>query len=133
MQVKKYTFQQHGDNRGTLVAVEQFKDIPFEIRRIYYIYNVQPGIHRGFHAHKSLEQILICVSGSCKILLDNGIEKDVVALDNPCEGLYMPKHMWREMYDFSPGTVLLVLASDLYCEEDYLREYDDFLMFVKGV
>lgn len=132
MQVIKYAFQQHGDERGQLVALEEFKDIPFEIKRVYYMYDTGQGVRRGFHAHKSLEQILICIHGSCKILLDNGQEKKVVPLECPYEGLYVSNAMWREMYDFSPDAVLMVLASDYYKEEDYIRSYDDFLEYVKN-
>ena len=132
MQIIKYVFQQHGDDRGQLVALEEHKDIPFEIKRVYYMYDTGEGVHRGFHAHKSLEQILICIHGSCKILLDNGEEKKVVSLEKPYEGLYICNDIWREMYDFSPDAVLMVLASDYYKEEDYIRHYDDFLEFVKN-
>lgn len=132
MNIKKVFFLQHGDARGMLVAAELHKELPFEIKRIYYIYDVQPGVHRGFHAHKSLEQIMICIHGSCKILLDDGTEKETVVLDKPYEGLYVPKGMWREMYAFSPDAVLLVLASELYSEEDYIRDYDEFQAFVNG-
>ena len=131
MQVIKYAFQQHGDDRGQLVALEEFKDIPFEIKRVYYMYDTKEGVRRGFHAHKSLEQILICIHGSCKILLDNGIEKKIVPLESPYEGLYVSNSMWREMFDFSPDAVLMVLASDYYKEEDYIRNYDEFLKYVK--
>lgn len=111
MQIIKYAFQQHGDDRGMLVALEEFKDIPFEIKRVYYMYDTKEGVHRGFHAHKNLQQILICIHGSCKVLLDNGSEKKIVSLEKPYEGLYVSNNMWREMYDFSPGAVLMVLAS----------------------
>lgn len=131
MQVIKYAFQQHGDDRGQLVALEEFKDIPFEIKRVYYMYDTKEGVRRGFHAHKSLEQILICIHGSCKILLDNGTEKKIVPLESPYEGLYVSNSMWREMFDFSPNAVLMVLASDYYKEEDYIRNYDEFLKYVK--
>lgn len=131
MNIKKYFFQRHGDTRGMLVAVEQQRDIPFEIKRVYYIYATQPDVRRGLHAHKTLEQVLICVHGSCKILLDDGTEKEIVVLDKSYEGLYVPKGIWREMYNFSPDTVLLVLASALYNEADYIRNYDEFLAFVK--
>lgn len=131
MNIKKYLFQQHGDANGMLVAVEQKKDIPFEIKRVYYIYATRPDVRRGFHAHKTLKQVLICVHGSCKILLDDGMDREIVVLDKPYEGLHVPKGIWREMYDFSPDTVLLVLASDLYNEDDYIRNYDEFLAFVK--
>ena len=132
MQVKKYTFQIHGDDRGQLVALEEAKDIPFKIKRVYYMYDTGEGVRRGFHAHKCLEQILICIHGSCKILLDNGTEKETVLLDKPYEGLYVSNDMWREMYDFSPDAVLMVLASELYDEADYIRNYDDFLAYVKS-
>ena len=132
MQVIKYAFQQHGDERGQLVALEEFKDIPFEIKRVYYMYDTGEGVRRGYHAHKSLEQILICIHGSCKILLDNGKEQKVISLEKPYEGLYISNDMWREMYDFSPDAVLLVLASDLYKEDDYIRNYDEFLRFVQS-
>ena len=130
MQVVKYVFQPHGDSRGQLVALEEFKDIPFQIRRVYYMYDTGAGVVRGRHAHRSLEQILICIHGSCKILLDDGREKQIVALENPCEGLYVANDMWREMYDFSADAVLLVLASELYDERDYIRDYDEFLKFI---
>lgn len=131
MQVVKYAFQQHGDERGMLVALEEYHDIPFEIKRIYYMYDTKEEVHRGFHAHKNLEQILICIHGSCKIKLDNGTEQKIVLLEKPYEGLYVANNMWREMYDFSPDAVLMVLASDYYREEDYIRNYDDFLKFAK--
>ena len=131
MQILKYVFQQHGDERGQLVALEEFKDIPFEITRVYYMYDTGEGIHRGFHAHKTLKQILICIHGSCKVLLDNGEEKKIVSLEKPYEGLYIAHNMWREMYDFSPDAVLMVLASEYYDESDYIRDYDEFLNSVK--
>lgn len=128
MQIIKYAFQQHGDDRGMLVALEEQNDIPFRIRRVYYMYDTKDGIHRGFHAHKNLKQILICIHGSCKVLLDNGKEKKIVSLEKPYEGLYIPHNMWREMYDFSSDAVLMVLASEKYKEEDYIRDYDQFLI-----
>lgn len=131
MQIVKYVFQQHGDERGQLVALEEYKDIPFEIKRVYYMYDTGDGVRRGFHAHKSLKQILICIHGSCKIHLDNGREKKEISLEKPYEGLYISNAMWREMYDFSQEAVLMVLASDYYNEDDYIRNYDDFLDMVK--
>lgn len=130
MQIVKYVFQQHGDERGQLVALEEHKDIPFEIKRVYYMYDTGKGVTRGQHAHKSLEQILICIHGSCKLMLDNGKEKKIVLLEKPYEGLYISNNIWREMYDFSSDAVLMVLASDVYKEEDYIRNYDEFLKFV---
>ena len=132
MQVVKYVFQPHGDDRGQLVALGEFIDIPFEIKRVYYMYETGEVVRIGFHAHKSLEQILICIHGTCKILLDNGFEKKIVPLEKPYEGLYISNDMWREMYDFSPDAVLLVLASDLYDESDYIRDYDEFIKMVNS-
>lgn len=133
MQVIKYVFQPHGDNRGQLVALEEGKDIPFKIKRVYFMYDTAPGIVRGYHAHKNLEQILVCIHGSCKIRLDNGNEKKIVPLEKPYEGLYIESNMWREMYDFSSEAVLMVLASELYDEADYIRDYDEFLRHIKEV
>ena len=129
--MKKITFGIHGDSRGQLIAIEQLKDIPFEIKRVYYMYDTTEGVTRGYHAHKNLQQVLICVHGSCKIRLDNGTEEEVVTLDKPYEGLYVSNNMWREMYDFSSDAVLLVLASELYDESDYIRDYDEFLKYIK--
>ena len=131
MQVVKYVFQPHGDDRGQLVALEEFKDIPFRIKRVYFMYETGQGVVRGYHAHKSLEQILVCVHGSCKILLDNGTEKKVIPLEKPYEGLYVSHAVWREMFDFSPDAVLMVLASELYDASDYIRNYDEFLKYVR--
>ena len=127
MQIVKYVFQQHGDERGQLVSLEEMVDIPFKIKRVYYMYDTGEGVHRGYHAHKSLEQILICIHGSCKIKLDDGKEQKIVNLEKPYEGVYVSNNMWREMYDFSSDAVLLVLASDYYKEEDYIRDYEEFL------
>ncbi len=130
MDIKKYTFPPHGDDRGQLVAIEQMKDLPFEIKRVYYIYDTLVDVVRGHHAHKCLKQILICVHGSCKIHLDDGHETAEVLLDKPNEGLYIENDMWRELYDFTPDAVLLVLASEYYDESDYIRNYDEFIKFV---
>lgn len=132
MQIVKYQFQQHGDERGMLVALEEKNDIPFTIKRVYYMYDTKEGVRRGNHAHKTLQQIMVCIHGTCKVLLDNGSGKKVVSLEKPYEGLYIPNYVWREMYEFSPDAVLLLLASDTYKEEDYIRDYDVFLDEVKG-
>lgn len=130
MDVKLYRFLPHGDDRGQLIAIEEQKDLPFDIKRVYYIYDTLPGVRRGFHAHRNLEQILVCVSGSCKIHLDDGHDTAEVTLDEPTTGLYISNDTWREMYDFVPGTVLLVLASEYYDESDYLRDYNDFMAMI---
>ncbi len=131
MNYKIINFQQHGDHRGQLVALETFKEVPFEIKRVYYMYDTVDGVRRGYHAHKKLQQVLICVHGSCKIHLDDGIDTSEVILDKPYEGLYVTNNMWREMYDFSEDAVLLVLASEYYDESDYIRNYKEFLNFVR--
>ncbi len=131
MQVIKYVFQPHGDERAQLVVFEEQKDIPFAIKRVYFMYDTAQGVVRGKHAHKNLEQILVCIHGSCKVLLDNGKERKIVPLEKPYEGLYVANDMWREMFDFAPGTVLMVFASEYYDETDYIRNYDEFLKFVE--
>lgn len=131
MKIKKYRFSPHGDDRGQLVAIEEFKDLPFKIKRVYYIYDTKKGVRRGFHAHKNLKQILICVSGSCMVHLDDGKETAEIELRSPNEGLYISNDTWREMYDFSPDAVLLVLASELYDEKDYIRDYDKFREYIR--
>ncbi len=115
-----------GDERGALIALEANKSIPFEIKRVYYIYGTQEGIARGFHAHKELEQIAVCVSGRCRIILDDGIKRENVWLDSPSKAIYIGNMIWREMHDFSSDCVLLVLASHHYDESDYIRNYSDF-------
>ena len=117
----------HGDERGQLISLESNKNIPFNIKRVYYIYNTLTNVRRGFHAHKCLEQILICIHGSCKILLDDGKKKEIAVLDQPTVGLFIGSMIWREMYDFSSDCVLMVLANALYNEADYIRNYQIFL------
>lgn len=134
MEIKKLGFHKCNNATGKLTFLEsgENRDIPFDIRRVYYIYDVAPGERRGFHAHKKLEQYLICIHGSCTILLDDGSKQENILLDDPSVGLYVGPGMWREMYDFSPGAVLLVLASEYYDESDYIRNYDMFKAYLKG-
>ena len=120
-----------GDSRGSLVALEGNKSIPFAIKRIYYIFGTQPGVSRGFHAHYNLEQVAICVSGSCSFVIDDGKKRESVVLDSPDIGLHIEGLKWREMHDFSEDCVLMVLASELYDESDYIRSYDEFLREIK--
>lgn len=131
MEVKTITFPLHGDERGRLVAVESINDVPFEIKRVYYITAADKDIRRGYHAHKKLKQVLICPRGSCTILLDDGFEKTNVVLDKPNLGLVIDKVMWREMYNFSDDAVLLVLVSEFYTEDDYIRDYEEFLRYIR--
>lgn len=116
-----------GDERGSLVALEAFKTVPFDIKRVYYLFGTSNGVSRGFHAHKQLEQVAVCVTGKCRMLLDDGQERSSVWLDSPVKGLRIGSLMWREMHDFSADCVLLVLASEHYDESDYIRDYDEFL------
>lgn len=116
-----------GDHRGKLVALESTTGIPFEIKRVFYIYGTQPNIPRGQHAHHAIQQYIIAVSGSCKVTLDNGKEKKTHDLNAPHIGLFQDALVWGEMHDFSDNCVLLVLASDHYDESDYIRDYNKFL------
>lgn len=131
MDIKIIELEEHGDERGTLISLEQMKNIPFEIKRIYYMYETGNGVRRGFHAHKCLKQVLICVSGQCKILLDDGRNQEVVLLDRPNKGLLVESNIWREMFDFSDDSVLMVVASELYDEFDYIRNYQEFIKYIK--
>jgi dTDP-4-dehydrorhamnose 3,5-epimerase-like enzyme len=124
--IKLLEFPSLGDERGSLVALETNQQVPFDIKRVYYIFGTQQEVARGFHAHKALEQVAICVSGSCRFILDDGKNRESVILDNPNVGIYIDHLKWREMHDFSDDCVLLVLASELYDEADYIRDYLDF-------
>ena len=115
-----------GDQRGGLVAIESNQSIPFEIKRLYYIFNTT-NQSRGFHAHIDLKQVAVCVKGSCRFILDNGHVREEVILSSPTQGLYIDALTWREMHDFSDDCVLLVLASEHYDENDYIRDYSYFL------
>ena len=116
-----------GDERGSLIALEASKNIPFAIKRVYYIFGTKQDVARGFHAHKKLEQIAVCVSGRCRMVLDNGLTRESVWLDSPSKAIYIGSMLWHEMHDFSADCVLLVLASEYYDESDYIRNYEDFL------
>ncbi len=131
MDVTTYDFKICGDERGSLIAIEENADIPFSFKRVYYIFDTQTGVTRGLHAHRTLRQVLVCVNGSCKILLDDGMEKTSVPMDTGAGGLLVDPMIWHEMYDFSPNCVLLVLASDFYDEKDYIRDYGEFIELVK--
>ncbi|MDA3875887.1 MAG: FdtA/QdtA family cupin domain-containing protein [Halothiobacillus sp.] len=123
-------FPELGDERGFLIALESLRQIPFDIKRIYYIYGTKEGISRGFNAHKALQQVAVCVSGRCRMVLDSGHEKRDIWLDSPSTGLFIDKMIWREMHDFSIDCVLLVIASAHYDESDYIRSYEEFIKMV---
>lgn len=120
--------RKYSDNRGYLSVIEGGEDIPFEIKRIYYLYMV-PEAARGAHAHKELQQLLVATSGSVDITLDDGKEKKTFHLDRPWKGLLVVPGLWRDLDNFSGGTVLMCLASEHYDEGDYIREYDEFLEY----
>lgn len=121
-----------GDARGSLVALEGEKTVPFAIKRVYYIFGTQPGVARGFHAHRDLKQVAVCVTGSCRMILDDGSNREEFILDSPTKGVLIKDLVWREMHDFSEDCVLLVLASEHYDESDYIRNYDEFIELTRG-
>lgn len=119
----------HSDRKGNISVVENGKTLPFDIKRAYYLYDVPGGENRGAHAHRNLEQLIIAASGSFTVTLDDGKDKRVFFLNRPYQGLHVRPGMWRDLSDFSSGAVALVLASEVYMEDDYIRDYQDFLHF----
>ena len=130
--IKIVSFKSLGDERGSLVSLEGNKSVPFDIKRVYCIFGAKEGVSRGFHAHRNLKQVAVCVAGSCRFVLDNGKQREEVVLDKSTIGLLINDLTWREMYDFSPDCVLMVLASEYYDESDYIRDYDEFLEVVNA-
>ena len=124
------SFPALGDDRGSLVVLEAHKDVPFDIKRGYYLFGTKIDVARGFHAHKELKQLAVCVTGKCRMILDNGVTREESWLDSPTKGLRIDDMIWHEMHDFSEDCVLLVLASEHYDEADYIRSYDDFLGYL---
>lgn len=120
-------FAEFGDERGSLVIAEGNKDVPFEIKRVFYMYGSDSDIVRGQHANRNSEFVLINVSGSSKVRIDDGFEECVVELNKPRMGLYLPTMVWKDMYDFSEDSVLLVLANTHYDGNEYIRDYDEFI------
>lgn len=120
-----------GDGRGDLIAIEAGKHISFQIKRVYYLFNL--GEHaRGMHAHRQLQQLAVCVHGSCRFVLDDGCRREDIVLSDPTKGLLIGNLVWREMHDFTDDCVIMVLASDYYTEADYIRDYATFLDVVRG-
>lgn len=119
-----------GDARGQLLVCESTRNVPFDIKRVYYLTNTTEGVSRGFHAHKKLEQVAVCVSGKCLMILDDGQAKEEVWLDSPLKAIKIDRMVWHEMHHFSADCVLLVMASDYYDEADYIRDYSNFLLEV---
>ena len=130
--IKTINFKPLGDERGSLVALEGNKSVPFDIKRVYYIFGTKEGVSRGFHAHRNLKQVAVCVTGSCRFVLDNGKQREEIVLDKSTIGLLINDLTWREMYDFSPDCVLMVLANEHYDESDYIRDYQEFLKAVNN-
>ena len=129
--IKTVNLKPLGDDRGSLVALESNKSVPFDIKRVYYIFETQQGVSRGFHAHKNLKQLAVCVTGSCRFVLDDGKTRESIVLDSSTTGLIIEDLTWREMHDFTPDCVLMVLANQYYDESDYIRDYQVFLNIVK--
>jgi len=125
-------FKSLGDERGSLVALEGGKSVPFDIKRVYYIFGTREGVSRGFHAHRNLKQVAICVAGSCRFILDDGKFREEILLEKSSVGLLIEGLTWREMHAFSPDCVLMVLASEYYDEADYIRDYRTFLTAVNN-
>lgn len=125
-------FKIMGDERGQLIVLEGGRNIPFKIKRVYYLTGTQPGVPRGFHAHKELEQVAVCVSGVCRMIMDDGVNKEEVWLDAPNKAIHIGKMVWHEMHDFSGDCVLLVLASEHYDERDYIRNYPEFRRLISA-
>ena len=121
------TFPEKGDERGKMVIAEGGQDIPFEIARIFYIYGSDPSVVRGQHANRESEFVLINVAGTSKVRITDGTNEAVVELNKPRQGVYLPRMIWKDMYDFSPDSVLLVLASTHYDGTEYIRDYEEYL------
>ena len=119
----------HSDRKGNLCVVENHKTLPFDVKRVYYLYDVPGGGERGAHAHKKLSQLIVAASGSFTVTVDDGKCKRSFFLNRPYQGLYVKPGMWRTLEDFSSGAVCMVLASDIYDQDDYIRDYSDFLYY----
>lgn len=131
MGVKLFEFSQCGDERGHLVIIEGEKDIPFKIKRVFYIYGSDATVIRGQHANKKTEFVLINIAGRSKVCVKDGRgNEEVFQLSRPHTGIYLPKLVWKDMYDFSTDSVLLCLASEHYDPEEYIRDYDSFIKYV---
>lgn len=125
-------FNEYGDERGNLVVAEgDGMDVPFAIKRVFYMYGSDDEVIRGQHANRRTEFVLINVSGTSKVKVDNGYETEIIELNKPRMGLYLKTMVWKDMYDFSPDSVLLVLASEHYDGEEYIRDYEEFIKEVK--
>jgi dTDP-4-dehydrorhamnose 3,5-epimerase-like enzyme len=129
---KKIDLKILGDKRGSLIAIEQGCNVPFEIKRVYYIFDTKKGVKRGFHAHINLKQLVVAVRGSCTFVMDDGLKREEVILDSPDQGILIEGLIWREMKNFSSNCVLMVLADEVYVEDDYIHDYQEFLKVANG-
>ena len=125
--VDSIVFPVHGDDRGKLIAIENGQEVKFNISRIYYIYDTNRDVVRGKHAHIDLRQVMICVKGSCEVLVDNGTERQTILLNRPERGIFIHDLIWREMMSFSDDCLLLVLVDRPYSAEDYIFDYNEFM------
>ncbi|HDB1444045.1 TPA: WxcM-like domain-containing protein [Vibrio cholerae] len=121
------------NNERGEVELQGNDNVPFDIKRVYYIFDTKDGTSRGFHAHKDLQQVVVCISGSCRFVVDDGQSRKEYLLDSPHKGLHLRSPLWREMHDFSDDCVLVVLASDFYNSSDYIKEYDEFKTYVSSL
>lgn len=133
MNYKLYDLKDFGDERGSLIPLEGGNNVPFEVRRAFYIYDTKPSTPRGAHANKQSEFLLVVISGSCKVLIDDGKNKEIVELNRPNQALYLDKMIWKEMYDFSYNAIMLVLSNCKYDDSEYIRNYDDYIKLINQV
>lgn len=130
--VKLLNFDIKGDYNGFLTAIEGNISIPFEIKRLFYIFDTKKGVVRGQHANLNSQFVLVSIEGDCKVLADNGREKETFILDRPYKGLFLEKLVWKDMFDFSPDCILLVISDCIYDPSEYIRNYDDFLLNINN-
>ena len=130
MNYKLYTLKNFGDERGSLIPIEEGNNVDFDVKRVFYIYGTTDGTRRGVHANRDSEFLMVVISGSCKVLVDDGHNKEIIELNHPNQALYLDKMVWKEMYDFSYNSVLLVISNQKYNENEYIRDYEEFLKAV---
>lgn len=127
---KVYTLKNFGDDRGSLIPIEEGNNVKFKVKRVFYIYGTSNDVRRGIHANKDSQFLMVVISGSCKVLVDDGFKREVIELNQPNQALYLDKMVWKEMYDFSKNAILLVISNQKYNENEYIRDYDEFVRMV---
>lgn len=130
---KVINIEEFGDERGKLAVVENSKNIPFDIKRIFYVYGVTDGKSRGNHANINSKFFMICLNGSCKVKINNGSQEEMVVLDTPCKGVFINSGTWKEMFDFSRDSVLLVLSDSFYDKDEYINDYKEFKSYIRRI